>query len=45
MVNRQLLAIAAGTPADYERIGIARDEIAAWEDGARTDNRAGTYEW
>lgn len=30
---------------DYRRIGISRTEIAAWEDGARTDGRSGTYEW
>jgi hypothetical protein len=31
--------------ADYARFGLAVDSIAAWEDGARTDNRPGTYEW
>lgn len=30
---------------DYRRIGISRNEIAVWEDGARTDGRSGTYEW
>jgi hypothetical protein len=30
---------------DYERIGIKPDHVEAWEDGARTDGRAGTYEW
>ncbi|GAA1549512.1 hypothetical protein [Kribbella lupini] len=30
---------------DYRRIGISRDEIALWEDAARTDGRSGTYEW
>jgi hypothetical protein len=39
------LAIAAKTPADYQRLGIPADHIATWEDGARTDNSKGTYEW
>jgi hypothetical protein len=33
------------TAADYERIGIKQDHIEPWEDGARTDGSAGTYEW
>ncbi len=39
------LARLGSTPEDYERIGIQRDHVLAWEDGARTDGRAGTYEW
>jgi hypothetical protein len=39
------LAVTASTPADYERFGLSRTAIAAWEDGARTDGSAGTYEW
>jgi predicted secreted hydrolase len=39
------LAVIASEDADYERLGLARDVIAPWEDGARTDNRRGTYEW
>jgi hypothetical protein len=39
------LAAAADTDADFERLGILRGDIRAWEDGARTDGRAGTYEW
>jgi hypothetical protein len=39
------LAVIAGEDADYERLGLARDAVAPWEDGARTDNRRGTYEW
>ena len=31
--------------ADYARLGLARKDIKAWEDGARTDDRPGTYEW
>lgn len=30
---------------DFRRLGLARDQVAAWEDGARTDGRRGTYEW
>lgn len=39
------LARAARTPTDYERLGISRAHILPHEDGARTDNRRGTYEW
>ncbi|MEV6283969.1 lipocalin-like domain-containing protein [Kribbella sp. NPDC051770] len=38
-------ASIADSDLDYRRIGISRDKIAAWEDGARTDGRSGTYEW
>ena len=35
----------AATPADYQRYGIAKEEIAAWEDGFRTrPGRPGTFE-
>ncbi|KAB1922640.1 hypothetical protein ONO23_05088 [Micromonospora noduli] len=30
---------------DYARFGLERDVVREWEDGARTDNRAGSYEW
>jgi hypothetical protein len=39
------LAVAASTPEDYRRLGISPDHIDLWEDGARTDDRRGTYEW
>jgi CrtC N-terminal lipocalin domain len=39
------LAVIASEDADYERLELTRDAIAPWEDGARTDNRRGTYEW
>ena len=39
------LAVTASSDADYERLGLARRDIRAWEDGARTDDRPGTYEW
>jgi hypothetical protein len=38
------LAVMANAPEDYERLGLA-PTIEPWEDGARTDNSAGTYEW
>jgi predicted secreted hydrolase len=38
-------ASIADRDEDYRRIGISRDTIEAWEDGARTDGRSGTYEW
>jgi hypothetical protein len=39
------LAVIAGEDADYERLNLARDAVAPWEDGAHIDNRRGTYEW
>jgi predicted secreted hydrolase len=39
------LAVMASSPADYARLGLSPTSIAPWEDGARTDNSAGTYEW
>jgi hypothetical protein len=39
------LAGTASSDADYERLGLARGDIKVWEDGARTDDRPGTYEW
>ena len=38
-------ASVADSPADYARFGLDPATIAEWEDGARTDNRPGTYEW
>jgi hypothetical protein len=38
-------AVLASDDTDYERLGLARNAVAPWEDGARTDNRRGTYEW
>jgi CrtC N-terminal lipocalin domain len=38
------LAVMANAPEDYERLGLT-STIEPWEDGARTDNSAGTYEW
>jgi hypothetical protein len=38
------LAVMANAPEDYARLGLA-PTIEPWEDGARTDNSAGTYEW
>src|SRR5229473_571666 len=39
------LAVMASAPADYARFGLSPTSIAPWEDGARTDGSAGTYEW
>jgi hypothetical protein len=41
----QALAVLASSPADYERLGLSPTSIAPWEDGARTDDSPGTYEW
>jgi hypothetical protein len=35
----------ANDPKDYERLGLSSTSIEPWEDGARTDDSAGTYEW
>jgi hypothetical protein len=43
-VNASLSRLGS-TAEDYERIGIKPDRVAPWEDGARTDGSAGTYEW
>ena len=39
------LAVMGTSAADYERLGLSPTSVAPWEDGARTDNSAGTYEW
>jgi len=39
------LAGRAASDADYARLGLSRDTIAPWEDGARTDGGPGTFEW
>jgi hypothetical protein len=39
------LAATASSDDDYTRLGLARNDIKVWEDGARTDDRPGTYEW
>src|SRR5712692_7744207 len=39
------LAGLASSPADYERFGLSSTSIGTWEDGARTDDTPGTYEW
>jgi hypothetical protein len=39
------LAVMANSPEDYARLGLSSTEIEPWEDGARTDDSAGTYEW
>jgi CrtC N-terminal lipocalin domain len=39
------LAVTASSDADYARLGLARNSINPWEDGARTDDRPGSYEW
>src|ERR1700736_4497840 len=43
LANR--LAVMANSPENYERLGLSSTSIEPWEDGARTDNSAGTYEW
>ena len=43
--HSQPLAVIASDDGDYARLNLERDAVAPWEDGARTDNRPGTYEW
>jgi CrtC N-terminal lipocalin domain len=38
-------AVTADTDSDFERYHLSRASIEPWEDGARTDDSAGTYEW
>lgn len=45
MLMTDKLAVMANTPSDYERFGLSPTTIAPWEDGKRTDDSAGTYEW
>src|SRR5437870_1764290 len=44
-VGPNRLAVKASEPEDYERFGVSSSSIAPWEDGARTDNSPGSYEW
>jgi hypothetical protein len=39
------LAGIASSDIDYARLRLTRDHIEPWEDGARTDDRPGSYEW
>ncbi len=45
MTTTTPLAGRAASDADYERLGLSRDTVAPWEDGARTDGSRGTFEW
>jgi len=39
------LALVANQPDDYQRLGLSPTAVEPWEDGARTDDSPGTYEW
>jgi hypothetical protein len=39
------LAVMANAPEDFQRLRLSPMSIEPWEDGARTDVSAGTYEW
>jgi hypothetical protein len=41
----QRLAVVANQPDDYQRFGLSPTAVEPWEDGARTDDSPGTYEW
>jgi CrtC N-terminal lipocalin domain len=44
-VNDAAAVLTAAADSDFERYHLSRDSIEPWEDGARTDDSAGTYEW
>ena len=33
------------TPEDYKQLGLSTNEVELWEDGKRTDETTGDYEW
>src|SRR3984885_7085922 len=45
MTTTMPLAGRAASDGDYERLGLSRDTVAPWEDGARTDGGRGSFEW
>ena len=45
MTTTTPLAGRAASDADYERLGLSRNTVAPWEDGARTDGGRGSFEW
>src|SRR5271170_5917739 len=45
MTTTTPLAGRAASDADYQRLGLSRDTVAPWEDGARTDGGRGSFEW
>lgn len=42
---KSIPAALAVKPEDYARLGIQPGAPALWEDGLRTDGKAGSYEW
>jgi len=38
-------AALASSDAQFQSLGLNPERVEPWEDGARTDGRAGTYEW
>lgn len=44
-MSKTIPAALAAKPEDYKRLGIQPGAPALWEDGLRTDGRAGSYEW
>lgn len=42
---KNIPAALAAKPEDYKRLGIQPGTPALWEDGLRTDGKAGSYEW
>jgi hypothetical protein len=44
-VSANNLAVMASQPEDYARLRLSATSIEPWEDGARTDDSPGGYEW
>jgi hypothetical protein len=38
-------AYLASSTEDYEQLGLKKDTVEVWEDGARTDGNKNSYEW
>ena len=44
-MSKIIPAVLAAKPEDYQRLGLTPGAPARWEDGLRTDGRAGSFEW
>jgi hypothetical protein len=44
-INDTAGTLTAATDTDFERHHLSRETVEPWEDGARTDDSAGTFEW
>ena len=44
-MSKILKSIHPDDDLHYEKMGLRRDGVEIWEDGARVDGSKGTYEW